>query len=51
MKPNRGRNIACSAGWRDGLRFYLSLPMTFNKIVNGAGKTVSGVPVDGEFYS
>jgi hypothetical protein len=25
--------------------------MTFAKIKNGAGKIVTGVPVDGEFYS
>ena len=36
---------------RDSEGFLRSLPMTFTKIKNGAGKTVTGVPVDGEFYS
>jgi hypothetical protein len=36
---------------RDSEGFLRSLPMTFSKIKNGSGKTVSGVPVDGEFYS
>lgn len=36
---------------RDSEGFLRSLPMTFAKIKNGAGKTVTGVPVDGQFYS
>ena len=36
---------------RDADGFLRSLPMTFNKIKDGANKTVSGVPVDGGFYS
>lgn len=36
---------------RDADGFSRSLPMTFQKIKDGANKTVSGVPVDGEFYS
>jgi hypothetical protein len=36
---------------RDANGFLRSLPMSFNKIRNGAGRVVSGVPVDGEFYS
>jgi hypothetical protein len=36
---------------RDAEGFLRSLPMTFQKIKNNAGKTVTGVPVDGESYS
>lgn len=36
---------------RDTEGFLRSLPMTFSKIKNGQGSVVSGVPVDGEFYS
>jgi Peptidase family M23 len=36
---------------RDAEGFHRSLPMTFSKIKNGAGTVVTGVPVDGEFYS
>lgn len=36
---------------RDSEGFLRSLPMTFQKIKNGANQTVTGVPVDGEFYS
>jgi hypothetical protein len=36
---------------RDVNGFLRSLPMSFTKIKNGAGQTVSGVPVDNEFYS
>ncbi|HTX93086.1 MAG TPA: M23 family metallopeptidase [Anaerolineales bacterium] len=36
---------------QDAQGFLRSLPMTFEKIKNGAGQFVSGVPVDGEFYS
>jgi hypothetical protein len=36
---------------RDANGFLRSLPMSFTKIKNGAGQVVSGVPVDGEFYS
>lgn len=36
---------------RDGNGFLRSLPMTFQKIKDGSNNTVSGVPVDGEFYS
>lgn len=38
----------CTRGTEGFLR---SLPMTFSKIKNGQGSVVSGVPVDGEFYS
>ena len=36
---------------RDSEGFLRSLPMTLSKIKNGAGNTVSGVPVDNDFYS
>ena len=36
---------------QDSNGFLRSLPMTFEKIKNGAGQFVSGVPLDGEFYS
>ena len=36
---------------RDGEGCLRSLPMTFSKIKNGQGSVVTGVPVDGEFYS
>jgi murein DD-endopeptidase MepM/ murein hydrolase activator NlpD len=36
---------------RDANGFLRSLPMTFKKVKNGSGTTVSGVPVDGESYS
>jgi hypothetical protein len=36
---------------RDAEGFLRSLPMSFNKIKDGAGNVVSGVPVDGEFYA
>jgi Peptidase family M23 len=36
---------------RDSKGFVRSLPMTFQKIKDGANQTVSGVPADGGFYS
>lgn len=36
---------------RDANGFLRSLPMTFQKIKDGSDNIVSGVPVDGEFYS
>lgn len=36
---------------RDTEGFLRSLPMTFSKIKNGQGSVVTGVPVDGEFYT
>jgi hypothetical protein len=36
---------------RDANGFLRSLPMSFQKIVDGANKTVSGAPVDGQTYS
>ena len=36
---------------RDAEGFLRSLPMTLSKIKNGRGSVVTGVPVDGEFYT
>jgi len=36
---------------RDADGFLRSLPMTFSKVKNGQGSVVTGVPIDGEFYS
>ena len=44
-------HLHCGISRRDSNGFLRSLPMTFQKIKDGAGNTVSGVPVDNDFYT